>query len=68
MDKYDHLDFYQTDLLLTHEEREIRDTVRRFVDQECMPIIADYFDKGSFPMDLIPQMAQLGLFGVHVEG
>jgi len=68
MDKYDHLDFYQTDLLLTHEEREIRDTVRRFVDQECMPIIADYFDKGSFPMDLIPQMAKLGLFGVHVEG
>ena len=68
MDKYDHLDFFQTDLLLTDEEKEIRDTVRRFVDQECMPIIADYFDIGSFPMDLIPQMAQLGLFGVHVEG
>jgi glutaryl-CoA dehydrogenase len=68
MGKYEHVDFYQTDLLLTDEEKEIRDTVRRFVDQECMPIIAEYFDKGSFPMDLIPQMAQLGLFGVHVEG
>jgi glutaryl-CoA dehydrogenase len=68
MDTHDRPDFYQTDLLLTDEEKEIRDTVRRFVDQACMPIIADYFDQGSFPMDLIPQMAQLDLFGVHVKG
>ncbi len=68
MDPHDRPDFYQTDLLLTDEEKEIRDTVRRFVDQACMPIISDYFDKGSFPMDLIRQMAQLDLFGVHVTG
>ncbi len=68
MGKDDQVDFYQTDLMLTDEEKEIRDTVRRFVDEECMPIIADYFDRGDFPMDLIPRMAQLGLFGVHVEG
>jgi glutaryl-CoA dehydrogenase len=67
MGKDDQVDFYQTDLMLTDEEKEIRDTVRRFVDEECMPIIADYFDRGAFPMDLIPRMAQLGLFGVHVE-
>ena len=44
MDPYDQVDFYQTDLLLTEEEKDIRDTVRRFVDDECMPVIADYFD------------------------
>jgi len=68
MGKNEHVDFFQTDLLLTAGEKEIRDTVRRFVDAECMPIIADYFDRGAFPIDLIPRMAQLGLFGVHVEG
>ena len=68
MGKYEDVDFYQTDLLLTDEEKEIRHAVRRFVDEECMPIIADYFDRGAFPMDLIPRMAQLNLFGVHVEG
>jgi glutaryl-CoA dehydrogenase len=68
MSTYDPIDFYQTDLLLSDEEKKIRDTVRRFVDEECMPIIAEFFDKGAFPMDLIPRMAQLGLFGVHIEG
>ena len=68
MGTYDPIDFYQTDLLLTAAEKEIRDTVRRFVDEECLPIIADFFDRGAFPMDLIPRMAQLGLFGVHVDG
>lgn len=68
MSKYDQVDLYQTDLLLSDEEKKIQGTVRRFVDQECMPIIAEFFDKGTFPMDLIPRMAQLELFGVHVEG
>jgi glutaryl-CoA dehydrogenase len=68
MGKDDQVDFYQTELLLTAAEIKIRDTVRRFVDEECMPIIAGYFDRGTFPMDLIPRMAQLDLFGVHVKG
>jgi glutaryl-CoA dehydrogenase len=68
MGKDDQVDFYQTELLLTAAEIKIRDTVRRFVDEECMPIIAGYFDRGTFPMDLIPRMAQLDLFGVHVDG
>jgi glutaryl-CoA dehydrogenase len=64
----DHTDFYRIDALLTQEEKEMRDAVRQFIDQECMPIIADYFDKGSFPLELIPRLAQMGLFGVHVDG
>ena len=64
----DPVDFYQTESLLTEAEKEIRNTVRRFVAGECMPIIAEYFDSATFPMDLISRMAQLNLFGVHVKG
>jgi glutaryl-CoA dehydrogenase len=68
MDKDNVADFYRIDSLLTPEEKSIRDTVRSFVNKECMPIIADYFDKGTFPVQLIATMAQMGLFGLHVEG
>ena len=68
MEMKENVDFYDLDDLLTEEERSIRATVGRFVDEECMPIIADYFDKGIFPMDLIPRFADMGLFGVHVDG
>jgi glutaryl-CoA dehydrogenase len=61
-------DFYQIESLLTAEEKDIRDRVRRFVDDSCMPIIAEHFDKATFPLDLIPQMVEMELFGVHVEG
>ncbi|MGD1974368.1 MAG: acyl-CoA dehydrogenase family protein [Desulfobacterales bacterium] len=62
------VDFFGIDSLLSDNEKKIRDTVRRFVNQECMPIIADHFDKGSFPIQLIPRMAALELFGSHVDG
>ena len=62
------VDFYRTDALLSAEEKKIRDTVRAFVDKECMPVIAEHFDKGTFPVKLIPRLAGLGLFGVHVDG
>lgn len=61
-------DYYQIESLLTVEEKEIRDRVRRFVDDSCMPVIAEHFDKATFPLDLIPQMAEMGLFGLHVDG
>lgn len=65
---HESVDFYQLDALLSSEEKKIRDRLRTFVDQECMPIIAEHFDKGTFPMQLIPRLAELGLFGVHVAG
>lgn len=68
MKKDDRVDFYQIDSLLTEKEKGVREDVRRFVDNECMPVIADHFDKATFPMDLISRLAQLGLFGLHVEG
>jgi len=63
-----YVDFYGIDSLLTEDERNVRDTVRAFVDHECMPIIAAHFDKGTFPMEMIPRMAAMKLFGSHVDG
>jgi glutaryl-CoA dehydrogenase len=62
------IDYFQIEGLLTEEETFFRNKVRKFVDEECMPIIVDHFDKGTFPMKLLPKMAGLGLFGLPVDG
>ena len=62
------MDFYQIDTLLTEEEKDYRSRVSKFVDEECLPIMAEHFDRATFPMHLIPRMAGMGLFGLHVEG
>ncbi len=56
-------DFYNIDSLLTDDERQVRDAVARFVDDRVIPIIGECFEHEKFPMDLIPAMAELGLFG-----
>lgn len=62
------LDVCGVEDLLQDEEKEYRDRVRHFVEKECMGLAAEYFEKGEFPLQLIPAMAKLGLFGVHLEG
>src|SRR4030043_1580484 len=62
------IDYFRAETLLTEAERLYRDRIRKFLDEECMPLIADHFDKGIFPMDLIGRMAEMGLFGLHVDG
>ena len=59
-------DFYNIDSVLSEEERAVRDTVHRFVDEKVLPIIGDCYIKGKFPKELIPEMAQLGLFGANL--
>src|SRR5215472_18445321 len=61
-------DLYNTDMLLSEEERMVRDTVREFVRERVLPIIAEHFEAGTFPRHLIPEIAQLGLLGMHLEG
>ncbi len=56
-------DCFAVDALLSDEERQVRDTVGRFVDERVLPIIADCFEHERFPSELIPEMAELGLFG-----
>jgi glutaryl-CoA dehydrogenase len=59
-------DFYNIDSVLSEEERAVRDTVRAFVDERVLPIIGDCYIEGRFPKELIPEMAQLGMFGANL--
>src|SRR5271169_1228057 len=61
----DYLDF---DSVLSDEEKLARNTARQFVDAEIMPIIEEYNREGKFPVQLVPQMADLGLFGASLKG
>jgi glutaryl-CoA dehydrogenase len=60
------VDFYNLDGLLSEEERAVRDTVRAWVDEHLMPVIGDAYIKGEFPKQLIPGMAELGLYGANL--
>lgn len=62
------VDFVGVDELLTNEERAIRDRTRAFVDAEILPIIADYWERGEFPTQVIPSVARLGVMGGNIEG
>jgi glutaryl-CoA dehydrogenase len=62
------VDFYRTDDLLTEEERLVRSTVTRFVDQQFLPIVAEHYERATFPMELVPELAGLGVFGMHLQG
>jgi len=61
-------DLYNIDRLLSEEERMVRDTVRKFVQERVLPIIGEHFEAGTFPRELIPAIAELGLLGMHLEG
>src|SRR5688572_20127027 len=54
------VDFYRIDDLLSEEERLVRDTVRRFVDDKVVPSIEKHFEEATFPTDLVPGMAAMG--------
>lgn len=62
------LDFYHFDDLLSDEEREIRDQVRAFCQVEVIPIINRYWERGEFPFEIIPKMADLGIAGGTIQG
>ena len=62
------LDFYDVAALLSDDERLIRETVGRFVDREVTPTIGDCFAAERFPGELIPRLAELGLFGATLQG
>src|SRR5437879_5094370 len=61
-------DLYNLDHLLSEEERLVRDTVRKFVQERVLPIIGEHFEAATFPRELIPTIAELGLLGMHLEG
>jgi len=66
--RLDPLDLYDVDAELGDEERMVRDSVARFVDDRVLPVIRECFEKHLFPRDLIPEVAELGLLGSSIEG
>lgn len=63
MNNFKGIDYYNIESLLSDEERMIRDTVREFVSDAVIPIIEKHNREATFPMHLVPKMAELGLFG-----
>ena len=59
-------DYYDIDDLLSTEERQVQATIRRFVDEEYLPVVRKHFDAGTFPTELTPRLAELGCFGPTV--
>jgi glutaryl-CoA dehydrogenase len=58
-------DFYDIDGALSEEERAVRDSIRQFVDERVLPIIGDAYIEGHFPKEIIPELAELGVFGAN---
>jgi len=69
MADYTGVDFLRFDEMLDDEECVARDSVREFVSKEFLPLLQEHIRKdGSFPMQLVPMMGELGLFGTNLEG
>ena len=64
----DPLDFLGIDAQLSDEERMIRDTVRRFVDDRVLTGIEKWFEQGEFPREVATELGSMGLLGMHLEG
>jgi glutaryl-CoA dehydrogenase len=66
MARFKGTDYFDTESLLSEEERLIRDTVRDWVEDNLLPIIAEAYIARQFPKQLIPQMAELGILGANL--
>src|SRR5450755_917941 len=62
------IDLLCIDDQLTSDERLVRDTVRDFASDRIEPHIADWFEEGTLPRDLMPELGKLGLLGMHLTG
>jgi glutaryl-CoA dehydrogenase len=62
------LDYFNLDEHLSPEDKMTRQTVKRFVEREILPTVERHFANATFPMELVPQMAELGFFGANLKG
>jgi glutaryl-CoA dehydrogenase len=63
------LELLDLDVLLSEEEQDIRDTVRRFCNDRLRPNVADWFEDGHMPVrELAAELGRLGVLGMHLTG
>ena len=63
MQPYRQLDFFNLDSEFSQDELMVRDAVRAWVSERFMPVIMEHFEAGTFPQELTPELAELGVFG-----
>ena len=68
MARFPGVDYLRIDSLFSGQELLVRETARRFVDEQVAPLIRDCFRDARFPKELIPEMARLGFLGANLEG
>ncbi len=68
MQKFSGFDFYGIDDLLTEEELMVRDLVRSWVEEKILPIIEGHCTAGTFPMELVSEIGEMGLLGANLSG
>jgi glutaryl-CoA dehydrogenase len=61
-------DYLAIDRLLSDEERDIRDTVRAFVQDKVVPNVGEWFEEATIPRELATELGKLGVLGMHLEG
>src|SRR6266478_2560656 len=66
--KFRGVDFIAFDTLLTDDERLVRDTTRKFIEDNLIPIIEECNRAGRFPRELVKPMGELGFFGASLKG
>ncbi|MCB0732819.1 MAG: acyl-CoA dehydrogenase family protein, partial [Ignavibacteriae bacterium] len=64
MQKFSEIDYYELSDLLTDEEKLVRESVRDFVENDVLPIIEESYQSNKFPIDLVPKLGELGVFGI----
>lgn len=64
----DHSDLIGFDALLSEQERTLQQEIRTFVETSIKPRIAQWYEDAVFPLEIVPQMADLGLLGMHLQG
>lgn len=65
---FEGVDYYAIDDELREEERLVRDSVRAFVEDRVLPIIDRHYQAGTFPQELVPAVAELGVLGANLQG
>lgn len=63
MEAFQQLDFFDLEDQFSEEELMVRDTVRSWVSERYLPLMLEHFEAGTFPMEVVPELAELGVFG-----
>ena len=67
MSDYMGTDYFAIGDLFSEEELGIQKMTHNFVQREFMPIIHEHHQNETFPADVIPKLAKLGLLGANLS-